>query len=66
MQFKLYTDVNEFYSDTYDVLMRLEAQNMIPLSNIVIGRGKDKTDWRDPVSSLWQLFRMQTVYSLPP
>src|SRR5690554_7077770 len=53
MQFKLYTDVNEFYSDTYDVLMRHEAQNMIPLGNIIIGNeGKDKTDWRDPVNWL--------------
>ena len=49
MQFKLYTDVHEFYNDTYDVLMRHEAQNLIPLGNIIIGhQGKDKTDWRDP------------------
>lgn len=49
MQFKLYTDVHEFYKDTYDVLMRHEAQNLIPLGNIIIGHeGKDKTDWRDP------------------
>lgn len=53
MQFKLYTDVHEFYNDTYDVLMRHEAQNMIPLGNIIIGHeGKDKTDWRDPVNWL--------------
>lgn len=51
MQFKLYTDVHEFYRDTYDVLMRHEAQNLIPLGNIIIGHeGKDKTDWRDPVN----------------
>lgn len=25
MQFKLYTDVHQFYNDTYDVLMRHEA-----------------------------------------
>jgi len=49
MQFKLYTDVHEFYNDTYDVLMRHEAQNIIPLGNIIIGHeGKDKTGWRDP------------------
>jgi predicted GNAT family acetyltransferase len=49
MQFKRYTDVHEFYNDTYHVLMRHEAQNMIPLGNIIIGHeGKDKTDWRDP------------------
>lgn len=51
MQFKVYTDVHEFYNDTYDVLMRDEAQNLIPLGNIIIGHeGKDKTDWRDPVN----------------
>lgn len=43
MQFKLYTDVHEFYNDTYNVLMRHEAQNLIPLGNIIIGHeGKDK------------------------
>jgi len=53
MQFKLYKDVHEFYNDTYDVLMRHESQNMIPLGNIIIGHeGKDKTDWRDPANWL--------------
>ncbi len=53
MQFKLYMDVHEFYNDTYDVLMRHEAQNMIPLGNIIIGHmGEDKTDWRNPVNWL--------------
>lgn len=53
MQFKLYTDVHEFYNDTYDVLMRHEAQNLIPLGNIIIGHeGKDITDWRDPINWL--------------
>lgn len=53
MKFKLYIDVHEFYRDTYEVLMRHEAQNMIPLGNIIIGhQGKDKTDWRDPVNWL--------------
>jgi uncharacterized protein len=50
MQFRLYADVHEFYKDTYEVLMRHEAQNMIPLGNLIIGHeGVDKTDWRDPV-----------------
>ena len=53
MQFKLYTNVHEFYNDTYHVLMRHEAQNMIPLGNIIIGQeGKDKTGWRDPANWL--------------
>ncbi len=53
MKIKLYTDVHEFYKDTYDVLMRHESQNMIPLGNIIIGKeGKDKTDWRDPANWL--------------
>ena len=47
----MYTDVHEFYKDTYGVLMRHEAQNLIPLGNIIIGHeGKDKTDWRDPAN----------------
>jgi len=51
MQFRLYTDVHKFYNDTYDVLMRHEAQNMIPLGNIIIGNeGNDKTEWRDPAN----------------
>lgn len=53
MQFKLYKDVHEFYNDTYKVLIRHEAQNMILLGNIIIGHeGKDKTGWRDPVKWL--------------
>lgn len=53
MQFKLYTDVHEFYNDAFDVLMRHEAQNMIILGNLIIGHeGKDKTGWRDPANWL--------------
>jgi len=48
MQFKQYTNIHDFYDDTYKVLMRHESQNMILLGNIIIGHeGKDKTDWRD-------------------
>ena len=51
MQFSLYTNVKEFYKATYDVLMRHEAQNIIPLGNVIIGNaGKDKTGWRDPAN----------------
>ena len=49
MRFNLYTDVKNFYNDTYGVLLRNEAQNLIPLGNLIIGNeGKDKTGWRDP------------------
>ncbi len=49
MNFKLYGNINDFYRDTYGVLMRHEAQNLIPLGNIIIGNeGKDITGWRDP------------------
>ena len=51
MHFKEYTDVHEFYHDTYDVLMNHEAQNMILLGNLIMGHvGKDKTEWRDPAN----------------
>lgn len=53
MKFKLYKDVHEFYSDTYEILMGDEAQNMILLGNLIIGHeGKDENEWRDPVSWL--------------
>ncbi|MDR3121910.1 MAG: GNAT family N-acetyltransferase [Clostridiales bacterium] len=51
MRFNLYNDVKLFFQDTYDILMRHEAQNLIPLGNVIIGNeGKDKTDWRDPAN----------------
>lgn len=53
MKLSLYRDVHDFYNDTYDILMRDEAENMILLGNLIIGHeGKDKTDWRDPVNWL--------------
>ena len=49
MKFTQYADVKAFYQDTYDVLMRNEVQNLIPLGNVIIGNeGKDKEGWRDP------------------
>jgi predicted GNAT family acetyltransferase len=51
MQFKRYYDVSEFYDATYDLLMEHEAQNLIPLGNIIIGKkGEDKSGWRDPAN----------------
>ena len=53
MKFKKYDDVKAFYNDTFEVLMRHEAQNMIQLGNILIGyRGEDKAGWRDPANWL--------------
>jgi len=49
MRFRLYTDIKEFYRDTYDIFMLHEAENVIPLGNLIIGnQGEDKTGWRDP------------------
>jgi len=51
MEFRIYKDIKEFYKDTYDILLRHEGQNLIPLGNIIIGNeGKDKHDWRDPLN----------------
>ena len=53
MKFNLYTNVHAFYKDTFDILMRHEAQNMIMLGNVIIGNeGKDKYEWRDPANWL--------------
>ncbi|MCL2343585.1 MAG: GNAT family N-acetyltransferase [Firmicutes bacterium] len=51
MRFQQYCDVHTFYGDTYDTLMRGEAQNLILLGNLMIGEvGADKTGWRDPAN----------------
>lgn len=51
MKFTRYTCVHKFYDDVYDTLMRHEAQNLIPLGNLIIGNaGLDKTGWRDPAN----------------
>jgi len=48
MIFKQYNDVKVFYGDTYDIMMHHEAQNLVPLGNVIIGNeGKDKTGWRN-------------------
>ena len=60
MKFTLYNDVKSFYNDTYSVLLRHEAQNLIPLGNVIIGyEGKDKTEWRDP--SVWFMATVSDV-----
>jgi len=51
LQFTHYKSVHEFYNKTYSTLMRHEAQNLIPLGNLIIGnKGQDKTGWRDPAN----------------
>jgi hypothetical protein len=51
MKYTRYDDVKEFYRDTYDILMRHEVQNLIPLGNVIIGnKGEDKEGWRDPAN----------------
>jgi len=51
MQFTPYTNPTAFHSATYDLLMQHEAQNIIPLGNIIIGhKGEDKTGWRNPAN----------------
>jgi len=53
MRFQLYTDVKAFYRDTCGVLMRHEAQNVLPLGNLMIGcAGRDREGWRDPANWL--------------
>ncbi|MCL2372440.1 MAG: GNAT family N-acetyltransferase [Defluviitaleaceae bacterium] len=53
MNFKVYNDVNDFYNATHNLLMQHEAQNLILLGNIIIGKeGKDKSGWRDPANWL--------------
>ena len=58
MQFIKYTNVKEFYKDTYDILMQHEAQNLIPLGNLITGfKGEDLTAWRDPAAWFMALVR---------
>jgi predicted GNAT family acetyltransferase len=52
MIFLQYSDVKSFYSDTYNIMMRHEAQNIVPLANIIMGnQGNDTFGWRD--TSKW-------------
>ncbi|MCL2190264.1 MAG: GNAT family N-acetyltransferase [Defluviitaleaceae bacterium] len=51
MKFTRYTDIQAFHRDTFTIMMRHEAQNAIPLGNVIMGnKGEDKTDWRDPAN----------------
>jgi len=51
MKFNIYSDIKAFYQANYDILMRHEVQNLIPLGNIIMGNAdKDRTEWRDPAN----------------
>ncbi|GHU83169.1 hypothetical protein FACS1894196_2610 [Clostridia bacterium] len=48
MQCNRYTDPKAFYRDTFPILMRHEAQNTLPLGNVVLGNnGGEAEGWRD-------------------
>lgn len=49
MQYTRYQDVKAFYNDVYDILLQHEAQNNLPLGNIILGnQGGEPTGWRNP------------------
>jgi len=51
MQFTQFTDVHAFHQAVRETLMGHEAQNVIPLGNILIGMDStDNTGWRDPAN----------------
>lgn len=51
MLYRRYDDVQTFSRDVFPALMRHEAQNLVPLGNVLIGcAGEDKTGWRDPAN----------------
>ena len=51
MTYRRYFDVHEFYDAVYGLLREDEAQNLIPLGNLLIGvKGEDKFAWRDPAN----------------
>jgi len=50
MNFCIYNDVNDFYTDVRETLAAREAQNMIMLGNLIIGvKAEDRRGWRDPL-----------------
>lgn len=51
MTFTQYHDPKAFYQAVYDTMMRHEAQNILPLGNIMLGnRGTDTEGWRNPAN----------------
>ena len=49
MKYTQYQTIQDFYPIAYPALMVDEAQNAVPLGNLVMGHlGQDTFDWRDP------------------
>ena len=48
MKLVRYTDAKLFYEDTYAILERHEAQNALPLGNVIVGKKGGAPDgWRN-------------------
>lgn len=48
MIYKRYIDARAFYNVTYSILLKHEAQNTLPLGNVVLGnKGGEATGWRN-------------------
>lgn len=48
MIYKRYNDAKEFYEATFSILLKHEAQNSLPLGNVVIGKNGGEPDgWRN-------------------
>lgn len=48
MKYKRYSDVKEFYNDTFSILLKNELQNTLPLGNVILGnKGGEPDGWRN-------------------
>ena len=51
LRYKQYESTTEFYQATYSILLKDEAQNSIPLGNVILGNsGGEPEGWRNPVN----------------
>lgn len=51
MRYRRFHDPKEFYEVAFPILLKHEAQNAIPLGNVVLGKqGGEKEGWRNPES----------------
>jgi len=59
MKYTQYKDPKEFYQATYEVLLKHEAQNSIPLGNVILGNNGGEVDgWRNPLN--WYMATVST------